>query len=264
MTTDDIGPYSNYRLTVRLALLNKPGIFAKVAALLAEEGANLGAVDIVSANAERMIRDITFDVQNETHGERVLERLESLPEVNVVSASDRIFLLHLGGKIRVQSKVPVNTRNVLSMIYTPGVGRVCQAIAKDPRKAYAFTIKSNSVAVVTDGSAVLGLGNLGPEAALPVMEGKVMLFKELRRHRCLADLPGDPGRGRDHSHRPRHRPRFRRHQSGGHQRAALFRDRTGAQSVARHSRHARRPARHGRRVAGRADQRTQGGRQADG
>ena len=179
MTTDDIGPYSNYRLTVRLALLNKPGIFAKVAGLLAEEGANLGAVDIVSANAERMIRDITFDVQNEAHGERVLERLEALPEVNVLSASDRIFLLHLGGKIRVQSKVPVNTRNVLSMIYTPGVGRVCQAIAKDPSKAYAFTIKSNSVAVVTDGSAVLGLGNLGPAAALPVMEGKVMLFKEL-------------------------------------------------------------------------------------
>jgi len=185
MTTDDIGPYSNYRLTVRLALLNKPGIFAKVAGLLAEEGANLGAVDIVSANAERMIRDITFDVQNEAHGERVLERLEALPEVNVLSASDRIFLLHLGGKIRVQSKVPVNTRNVLSMIYTPGVGRVCQAIAKDPSKAYAFTIKSNSVAVVTDGSAVLGLGNLGPAAALPVMEGKVMLFKE-----WPASMPG--------------------------------------------------------------------------
>ena len=134
MTTDDIGPYSNYRLTVRLALLNKPGIFAKVAALLAEEGANLGAVDIVSANAERMIRDITFDAQNETHGERVLERLESLPEVNVLSASDRIFLLHLGGKIRVQSKVPVNTRNVLSMIYTPGVGRVCQLSQRIRRK----------------------------------------------------------------------------------------------------------------------------------
>lgn len=159
--------------------MNKPGIFAKVAALLAEEGANLGAVDIVSANAERMIRDITFDVQNESHGERVLARLQTLPEVNVLSASDRIFLLHLGGKIRVQSKVPITTRNVLSMVYTPGVGRVCQAIAKDPAKAYAFTIKSNSVAVVTDGSAVLGLGNLGAAAAMPVMEGKVMLLKEL-------------------------------------------------------------------------------------
>jgi malate dehydrogenase (oxaloacetate-decarboxylating) len=178
MTSDDTGPYSNYRLTARLALANKPGMFAKVAALLAEEGANLGAVDIVSANADWMIRDVTFDVQNEPHGEAVVKRLGSLPDVTVLSASDRIFLLHLGGKIRVQSRVPVTTRNVLSMVYTPGVGRVAQAIAADPTKAYAFTIKSNSVAVVTDGSAVLGLGNLGPEAALPVMEGKVMLFKE--------------------------------------------------------------------------------------
>ena len=175
----DIGPYSNYRLTVRLELANKPGIFARVAALLAEERANLGAVDIVSATKTRMVRDITFDVQNEEHGERVLDRLSSLPDVTVLSASDRIFLLHLGGKIRVEGKFPISTRNVLSMVYTPGVGRVAQAIAKDKSKVYAFTSKSNSVAVVTDGSAVLGLGNLGPEAALPVMEGKVMLFKEL-------------------------------------------------------------------------------------
>lgn len=175
----EIGPYSNYRLTVRLELINKPGIFAKVAALLAEEGANLGAVDIVSATRTRMIRDVTFDAQNEQHGEKVLSRLNSLPDVTVLSASDRIFLLHLGGKISVQGKFPISTRNVLSMVYTPGVGRVSEAIAKDKTKAYAFTSKSNSVAVVTDGSAVLGLGNLGPEAALPVMEGKVMLFKEL-------------------------------------------------------------------------------------
>jgi len=178
MTTDDVGPYSNYRLTVRLALANKPGMFAKVASILAEEGANLGAVDIVSANAEGMVRDVTFDVQNEPHGERVLQHLGQLPDVTVLSASDRVFLLHLGGKIRVHSRVPLSTRNVLSMVYTPGVGRVSQAIAADPSKAFVFSIKSNSIAVVTDGSAVLGLGNLGPEAALPVMEGKVMLLKE--------------------------------------------------------------------------------------
>jgi malate dehydrogenase (oxaloacetate-decarboxylating) len=175
----DIGPYSNYRLTVRIELANKPGIFARVAALLAEEQANLGAVDIVSATKTRMVRDVTFDVKNEGHGEKVLARLGALPDVTVLSASDRIFLLHLGGKIRVEGKVPISTRNVLSMVYTPGVGRVSQAIAQDKSKVYAFTSKSNSVAVVTDGSAVLGLGNLGPEAALPVMEGKVMLFKEL-------------------------------------------------------------------------------------
>lgn len=175
----DLGPYSNYRLTVRLELANTPGIFARVAALLADEGANLGAVDIVSATKTRMVRDVTFDVHNEEHGEKVLARLSELPNVTVLSASDRIFLLHLGGKIRVEGKIPINTRNVLSMVYTPGVGRVSQAIARDKSKVYAFTSKSNSVAVVTDGSAVLGLGNLGPEAALPVMEGKVMLFKEL-------------------------------------------------------------------------------------
>ena len=175
----DSEPYSNYRLTVRLELANRPGMFAKVAAVLAEEGANLGAVDIVSATAERMVPDVTIDVQGEAHGEKVLARIRALQDVKVLSASDRIFLLHLGGKIQVQSKFPITTRNVLSMVYTPGVGRVSQAIAKDKTNAYAFTGKGNTVAVVTDGSAVLGLGNLGPEAALPVMEGKAMLFKEL-------------------------------------------------------------------------------------
>src|SRR2546423_5766794 len=174
----DVGPYSNYRLSVRLELANRPGMFARVATTLAEEGANLGAVDIVSAAPDKMVRDVTFDVRSEEHGERVLKRLGQVPDVTVLSASDRIFLLHLGGKIRVESKLPLTTRNVLSMVYTPGVGRVSQAIAKDRSKVYAFTTKSNSVAVVTDGSAVLGLGNLGPEAALPVMEGKAMLFRE--------------------------------------------------------------------------------------
>lgn len=176
---NDIGPYSNYRLTVRLELANKPGMFAKVASTLAEEGANLGAVDLASATAERMVRDVTFDVRDEAHGERVLAKLNDIPDVTVLSASDRIFLLHLGGKIQVRSKLPLTTRNILSMVYTPGVGRVAQAIARDPSKAFAFTTKCNSVAVITDGSAVLGLGNLGPEAALPVMEGKAMLFREL-------------------------------------------------------------------------------------
>ena len=171
-------PYSNYRMTVRLELANRPGMFAGVAAALAEEGANLGAVDIVSASRERIVRDVTFDARGEEHSQRVLKRLSELKDVRVLSASDRIFLLHLGGKIRVESKLPLTTRNTLSMVYTPGVGRVSEAIAADRSKVYAFTTKSNSVAVVTDGSAVLGLGNLGPEAALPVMEGKAMLFRE--------------------------------------------------------------------------------------
>lgn len=177
MTDDD--SRSHYQLTVRLELANRPGVFARVTALLAEEEANLGAVDLISATGSRMVRDITFDVPSETHGERVVAKLRQLPDVKVISASDRIFLLHLGGKIRVEGKVPLRTRQVLSMVYTPGVGRVATAIAKDPLSAYVLTSKGNSVAVVTDGSAVLGLGNLGPEAALPVMEGKVMLLKEL-------------------------------------------------------------------------------------
>lgn len=175
---DDVGPYSNYQLTVRLELANRPGMFARVATALAEEGANLGSVDIVSATPEKMVRDVTFDVQGEEHSDRVLKRLGTLPDVRVLASSDRVFLVHLGGKIRVEGKLPLTTRNVLSIVYTPGVGRVSQAIAKDRSKVYALTTKGNSVAVVTDGSAVLGLGNLGPEAALPVMEGKAMLFKE--------------------------------------------------------------------------------------
>lgn len=172
-------PYSNNRLTVRLELINKPGVFASLANLLAAERANLGAVDIVEATHVRMVRDITFDVLSEEHGHRVLNRVKDLEGIKIISSSDPIFLLHLGGKIRVESKVPLTTRNQLSMAYTPGVARVSQAISEDPSKVYALTIKSNSVAVVSDGSAVLGLGNLGAKAALPVMEGKAMLFKEL-------------------------------------------------------------------------------------
>ena len=179
-------PYSDYRMTVRVEIPNQPGQFARLAAALAEEGANLGAIDIVEVRHTRMVRDITFDTPTEAQAQRVVQRLRALPGVRVRSASDRIFLLHLGGKIHTHSKVPVRTRNTLAMAYTPGVARVCRAVAEDRDKAYAFTSKANSVAVVTDGSAVLGLGNLGAEAALPVMEGKTMLFKE------FADIDGWP------------------------------------------------------------------------
>ncbi len=133
-----------------------------------------------------MVRDITFDAQSETHAEHVMARLRAHAGLRVRSASDRVFLLHLGGKISTRSKVPMRTRNTLSMAYTPGVARVCRAIASDPEKVFAFTSKANSVAVVSDGSAILGLGNLGPEAAMPVMEGKIMLLKE------FADIDGWP------------------------------------------------------------------------
>ncbi|HBR15101.1 MAG TPA: NAD-dependent malic enzyme [Candidatus Omnitrophica bacterium] len=170
--------YSNYRLTVRLELENQPGIFASVVNLLAKERANLGAVDIVQVTKDHMVRDITFDVDNEAHGQRILDEFRSLNKVKVISFSDPIFLIHLGGKIRVENKIPILTRNQLSMAYTPGVAKVSKAIAEDVSKVYTLTIKGNSVAVISDGSAILGLGNLGPEAALPVMEGKAMIFKE--------------------------------------------------------------------------------------
>jgi malate dehydrogenase (oxaloacetate-decarboxylating) len=179
-------PYCDYRMTVRVEIPNQPGQFARLATLLAEEGANLGAIDIVEAGRDKIVRDITFDAQSEAHANNVVQRLRAMPGVRVRSASDRIFLLHLGGKINTRSKVTVKTRNTLSMVYTPGVARVCRAIAEDKRKAFAFTCRANSVAVVSDGTAILGLGDLGPEAAMPVMEGKIMLFKE------FADIDGWP------------------------------------------------------------------------
>jgi malate dehydrogenase (oxaloacetate-decarboxylating) len=170
---------SGLKITVRIALENRPGVFAQVATALAEEGANLGAVDMVAADAAQIVRDITFEVQNEAEGARAVKRLQSVPHTRILPAPDRVFQVHEGGKIGIRSKLALNSRSVLSLVYTPGVGRVSAAIARDKSKAYLYTTKNNSVAVVTDGSAVLGLGNLGPEAALPVMEGKAMLFKEL-------------------------------------------------------------------------------------
>src|SRR5579884_4282172 len=144
-------PYCDYRMTVRVEIPNQPGQFARLATLLAEEGANLGAIDIVEAGRDKIVRDITFDAQSEAHANQIVQRLRSTPGVRVRSASDRIFLLHLGGKIYTRAKVSVKTRNTLSMVYTPGVARVCRAIAEDRKKSFAFTCRANSVTVVSDG-----------------------------------------------------------------------------------------------------------------
>jgi malate dehydrogenase (oxaloacetate-decarboxylating) len=171
-------PSASYSMTVRLEIRNRPGMLGKVTSTMSRAGADIGAIDLVRSSPELRIRDITFNARNDKHGQAVVDGLRRVAGIRVVNVSDRTFLMHLGGKIEVKSKIPVKTRDDLSMAYTPGVARVCMAIHDDPQKAYALTIKANAVAVVTDGTAVLGLGDIGPKAAIPVMEGKSLLFKE--------------------------------------------------------------------------------------
>jgi malate dehydrogenase (oxaloacetate-decarboxylating) len=170
-------PVASYSLIVRIRIVNKPGMLGKVTSAIGAEGGDIGAIDIVEVGRE-ITRDISFKASDEAHGQRITERIRGIEGVTVVHVSDRTFLMHLGGKIQVNGRVAVKTRDDLSMAYTPGVARVCMAIHADPEKAYTLTIKQNTVAVVTDGSAVLGLGDIGPNGAQPVMEGKALIFKE--------------------------------------------------------------------------------------
>src|SRR3954454_13736071 len=153
-------------------------MLGSVATAIGQAGGTIGSVDLVKADDAQTVRDITVDEPDSERWDAILAAIDALPTARVVDVTDRTFLLHVGGKIEVHNKVPVKTRDDLSMAYTPGVARVCSAIAEDPEKAFQFTIKRNTVAVVSDGTAVLGLGDIGPEAAMPVMEGKAMLFKE--------------------------------------------------------------------------------------
>jgi len=171
-------PSASYSMTVRLEIRNRPGMLGKVTSTIGEAGADIGAVDLVQMGDQVVVRDITFNARDDKHGQAVVDALRKVAGVRVVHVSDRTFLMHLGGKIEVRGKAAVKTRDDLSMAYTPGVARVCMAIHEDPQKAYTLTIKQNAVAVVTDGTAVLGLGDIGPKAAIPVMEGKALLFKE--------------------------------------------------------------------------------------
>jgi len=173
-----ITPSASYAVTVRLQITNRPGMLGRVASVIGAAGGDIGAVDLVESSRDRVLRDITINARDDVHGQHLINRLRKLPGIRVINVSDRTFLMHLGGKIEVKNKVPIKTRDDLSMAYTPGVARVCLAIRDDKQRAFALTIKQNTVAVVTDGTAVLGLGDIGPEAALPVMEGKAMLFKE--------------------------------------------------------------------------------------
>jgi len=149
-----------------------------ITSAIGKAGGDIGAIDIVSANQTAVTRDYTVNAGNVEHSNQIVDALNAVSGVEVLSFSDRTFLIHLGGKITIECKRALNTRDDLSMAYTPGVARVCSAIASDKSLAYNLTIKKNTIAIVTDGTAVLGLGDIGPEAALPVMEGKSMLFKK--------------------------------------------------------------------------------------
>lgn len=153
--------------------------FSDIVAAITDEGGDLVAIDVIQTKQELSIRDLTVNVADTLYTSKIVDKVKQLGGVTLVNVSDRTFLLHLGGKIETKLKTPIQNRDDLSRVYTPDVARVCMAIHEEPRKAYTLTIKRNTVAVISDGSAVLGLGNIGPHAAMPVMEGKAMLFKQL-------------------------------------------------------------------------------------
>ena len=165
-------------IIIRVELDKAEVSFGEVATAISNAGGDVIAIDVIRAGQLTTVRDITVNVVD-VESPKVVEALEALPGVKVINVSDRTFLVHIGGKIEIQPKMPIKNRDDLSKVYTPGVARVCRAIAENKSKVYSLTIKRNTVAVISDGSAVLGLGDIGPEAAIPVMEGKAMLFKQL-------------------------------------------------------------------------------------
>jgi malate dehydrogenase (oxaloacetate-decarboxylating) len=171
-------PSAQYRLTIRVRIDDHRGTLGLLTGAIGQAGGIVGAVDLVEADGTSSVRDIVVDGSGREHWGHILEAIATVPGAEVIDTTDRTFLLHVGGKIEQHNKHPLKNRDDLSMAYTPGVARVCLAIADDAQKAFQYTIKRNTVAVVSDGTAVLGLGDIGPAAAMPVMEGKCCLFKE--------------------------------------------------------------------------------------
>ena len=175
--SSDVEP-ATYTITIRAQYRNRPGMLGLIASTIGDLGGNIGAVDLVRTNPSTIVRDVTIGARDDAHGREILDEMRALKGVTIRSVSDPVFLAHVGGKIEIRNKTPVSGRADLSRVYTPGVARVCLAIEREPEAAWTLTVKKNTVAIVTDGTAVLGLGDIGPLAAMPVMEGKAMLFKE--------------------------------------------------------------------------------------
>ncbi len=170
-------PSAQYSLTIRIEIEDIPGMLGRVASAIGDAGGTIGAIELVEAD-QHLIRDVTINTPDAEHWDEVTAAIEAIDGARVIDTTDRTFQMHVGGKIEQHNRHPLKTRDDLSMAYTPGVARVCSAIYEDPERAFQYTIKRNTVAVVSDGTAVLGLGDIGPRAAMPVMEGKAMLFKE--------------------------------------------------------------------------------------
>jgi malate dehydrogenase (oxaloacetate-decarboxylating) len=171
-------PSPSYSITIRAEIENRIGMFAQIAMTISQVGGDLGAVDIVRVEKGKIIRDITVNARDDRHEKKIVSALKNIGGIKILRVMDRTFLMHEGGKIEIHNKVPLRDRNDLSKVYTPGVARVCMDIHEHKEHVYRYTIKGNAVGIITDGTAVLGLGDIGPEAAMPVMEGKAMIFKE--------------------------------------------------------------------------------------
>jgi malate dehydrogenase (oxaloacetate-decarboxylating) len=171
-------PSAQYRLTIRVKLDDAQGALSEVTAAISATGGMVGAIDLIESGIDGSIRDIVVDATGQDHWRLIIDAINAVGSAQVIDTTDRTFLMHVGGKIEQHNKHPLKSRDDLSMAYTPGVARVCLAIAEEPERAFQYTIKRNTVAVVSDGTAVLGLGDIGPAAAMPVMEGKCCLFKE--------------------------------------------------------------------------------------
>ncbi len=171
-------PSAGYAITLTVELSDVPGTFGRLAVAIGEAGGDIEAVDLIGHDGAVVVREITVKCGDVTHGEQVARAVQQVPGITVRDVADRTFVLHRGGKLEVISRIPLRSRDDLSMAYTPGVGRVSSAIAAAPERVWELTGKGNAVAVLSNGTAVLGLGNIGPEAAMPVMEGKAVLFKE--------------------------------------------------------------------------------------